>query len=333
MKRCVKCILPETFPNIKFNDQGVCNFCQTYNYQNITEESKKGYQKKFEELINRHIGQGEYDGIMAYSGGKDSTYSLTLLKEKYHLKILALTFDNGFLSPIAINNIRKLVENLGVDHIFFKPRFDILKKIFRIATEKDIFSRKTLERASTVCTACIGLVKFTCLKYAIRNNIPFIFYGWSPGQAPIGASIFKNNISMIKSMQQALLVPLQKAVGEEINSYFLNDNDFKQVSEFPYNLSPLAFLEYDEDKIHKKIEGLGWILPTDTDTNSTNCLLNALANKVHKDRFNFHPYVFEIANLVRQGHMSRLDGIKKIEAKEQLDTIEQVQLKLTINNN
>ena len=134
-------------------------------------------------------------------------------------------------------------------------------------------------------------------------------------------------------MQQALLVPLQKAVGEEINPYFLNENDFKQVSEFPYNLSPLAFLEYDEDKIHKKIEGLGWILPTDTDTNSTNCLLNAFANQVHKDRFNFHPYVFEIANLVRQGHMSRLDGIKKIEAKEQLDTIEQVQLKLTINNN
>ena len=333
MKRCVKCILPETFPNIKFNEQGVCNFCQTYNYQNITEESKKGYQKKFEELINKHIGQGEYDGIMAYSGGKDSTYSLTLLKERYHLKILALTFDNGFLSPIATNNIRKLAENLGVDHLFFKPRFDILKNIFKIATEKDIFSRKTLERASTICTACIGLVKFTCLKYAIRNSIPFIFYGWSPGQAPIEASIFKNNISMIKSMQQALLIPLQKAVGEEINSYFLNDNDFKQFSEFPYNLSPLAFLEYDEDKIYKKIEGLGWIPPTDTDTNSTNCLLNAFANKVHKDRFNFHPYVFEIANLVRQGHMPRLDGINKIEATEKSDTIEQVQLKLNISNN
>lgn len=331
MKRCVKCILPETFPNIKFNEQGVCNFCQTYNYQNVSDESKKSYQNKFEELINKHIGKSEYDGIMAYSGGKDSTYSLTLLKERYHLKILALTFDNGFLSPVATNNIRKLVENLGVDHLFFKPKFDILKNIFRIATEKDIFSRKTLERASTICTACIGLVKFTCLKYALRNSIPFIFYGWSPGQAPIEASIFKNNISMVKSMQQALLTPLQKSVGTEINSYFLNDNDFKK-DEFPYNLSPLAFLEYDESKIHKKIEKLGWITPTDTDTNSTNCLLNAFANKVHKDRFNFHPYVFEIANLVRQGHMSRLDGLNKIEATEKSDTIEQVKLKLSIYN-
>jgi len=330
MKRCVKCILPETFPNIKFNEQGVCNFCQTYNYQNISDESKKRYQKKFEELINKNTGKDEYDGVMAYSGGKDSTYSLVLLKERYNLKILALTFDNGFISPIATNNIRKLTENLGVDHLFFKPKFDILKNIFRIATEKDIFSRKTLERASTICTACIGLVKFTCLKFAIRNNIPFIFYGWSPGQAPIEASIFKNNISMIKSMQQVLLTPLQKAVGEEINSYFLNDNDFNKVDEFPYNLSPLAFLEYDEDKIYKKIEKLGWITPIDTDTNSTNCLLNAFANRVHRDRFNFHPYVHEIANLIRQGHMSREDGLKKIEAEDLSDNIEKVKLRLNI---
>jgi len=326
----VKCILPETFPNIKFNEQGVCNFCQTYNYQNISDESKKRYQKKFEELINKNTGKDEYDGVMAYSGGKDSTYSLVLLKERYNLKILALTFDNGFISPIATNNIRKLTENLGVDHLFFKPKFDILKNIFRIATEKDIFSRKTLERASTICTACIGLVKFTCLKFAIRNNIPFIFYGWSPGQAPIEASIFKNNISMIKSMQQVLLTPLQKAVGEEINSYFLNDNDFNKVDEFPYNLSPLAFLEYDEDKIYKKIEKLGWITPIDTDTNSTNCLLNAFANRVHRDRFNFHPYVHEIANLIRQGHMSREDGLKKIEAEDLSDNIEKVKLRLNI---
>jgi hypothetical protein len=330
MKRCVRCVLPETFPNIKFNEEGVCNFCQTYHYQNISEESKKDYQTKFEELIKKYSGKGEYDGIMAYSGGKDSTYSLKLLRERYGIKILALTFDNGFISHTAIQNIKNVVEHLGIDHIFYKPRFDLLAKIFRIAIENDIFSRKTLERASTVCTACIGLVKFTCLKFAIRNNIPFIFYGWSPGQAPIKASIFKNNISMIKSMQQALLVPLQKFIGEGINSYFLNENDFKLLEKLPYNLSPLAFLEYDEDKIHREIERLGWIFPADTDTNSTNCLLNALANQVHKQKFKYHPYVFEIANLVRQGFISRVDGLEKIETEEISENIEQVKLRLNI---
>jgi len=330
MKRCTLCVLPETFPNIKFNENGVCNFCQAYQNHPISEESKEKYRKKFEELITINTRKSDYDGIMAYSGGKDSSYTLALLKEKYHLKILALTLDNGFLSPVAFKNIKNVVEKLGVDFISYKPRFSLLKSIFKIATEQDIFSRKTLERASTICTACIGLVKFTCLKYAIRNNIPFIFYGWSPGQAPISASIFKNNVSMIKSMQQALLKPLQKAVGEQINSYFLNENDFKFATKFPYNLSPLAFFEYNEDDIFQKIQQLGWIHPPDTDTNSTNCLLNAFANQVHKDRFKFHPYVFEIANLVRQGQLSRKQGLKKIEAKEKPATIKQTQERLNI---
>lgn len=330
MKRCSVCVLPATFPNIKFNENGICNFCQAYQNHPILEESKEKYLKKFEKLIKTNAAKSDYDGIMAYSGGKDSTYTLALLKEKYHLKILALTLDNGFLSPVAIKNIKNVVEKLDIDHILFKPRFDLLKKIFKTATEQDIFSRKTLERASTICTACIGLVKFTCLKSAIRNNIPFVFYGWSPGQAPISASIFKNNISMIKSMQQALLKPLQKTVGKQIDSYFLNENDFKDPEKFPYNLSPLAFIEYDEENIYKSIQKLGWIFPSDTDTNSTNCLLNALANKVHKSRFKFHPYVFEIANMVRQGQLSREEGLEKIEAEEKSDIIKKVQEMLNI---
>jgi hypothetical protein len=74
----------------------------------------------------------------------------------------------------------------------------------------------------------------------------------------------------------------------------------------------LAFFDYDEEKIKVELEGIGWTLPTNTDTNSTNCLLNAFANQVHLERLKFHPYVWEIANMVRQGVMPRAEGIEKI---------------------
>ncbi len=61
---------------------------------------------------------------------------------------------------------------------------------------------------------------------------------------------------------------------------------------------------------------IGWEKPDDTDPNSTNCLLNAFANNVHRKAYGFHPYVWEIANMVRQGVMTREEGLEKIEPPE-----------------
>jgi hypothetical protein len=52
--------------------------------------------------------------------------------------------------------------------------------------------------------------------------------------------------------------------------------------------------------------------PEDVDTNSTNCRVNCLANNHHINMYGYHPYVWEIANMVRQGTMSREEGMEKI---------------------
>ncbi|MDH4222237.1 MAG: 7-cyano-7-deazaguanine synthase [candidate division Zixibacteria bacterium] len=331
MKVCKNCVLPETFPGISFNPDGVCNFCQEFKGKEHLEKEKGKYKQRFEELLNKYKNSSSYDVLMAYSGGKDSTYTLSLLKEKYNLKILALTFDNAFLSQQALCNIRQVVENLGVDHIFFKPDFSLLKEIFLTGTKEDIFSRKTLDRASTICTSCMAIVKFVTLKLALEKKIPFIAYGWSPGQAPLSASIFKNNPPMLKQMQMVLKKPLYKIVGERISPYFLEENDFESKEIFPYNISPLAFLEYDERKIFEKLKKLGWNIPVDTDPNSTNCLLNSFANQIHRERFGFHPYAFELAKLVREGYLKRDEAIKRLEQNENKKIVKLVKKKLGVS--
>lgn len=328
MKICKNCILPETFPGIRFNEEGVCNFCQDFKGKKNLEEFKERYRKKFEDLLEKYRGRSSYDCLTAYSGGKDSTYTLILLKKKYNLKILALTFDNGFIPQETFENIRKVAENLAIDHLLFKPRFDLLKKIFFACVGRDLYSKKTLERASTICTSCMGLVKFFALRTAVEKNIPFIVYGWSPGQAPLSSSIFKNNKSMLKTMQSAIFDPLYGIVGEEIRPYFLDQHHFEKDGEFPYNISPLAFLEYDEEKIFRNMQELKWKKPEETDPNSTNCLLNGFANIVHKERFGYHPYALELANLVRLGHLDRQEALNRINTPEDLKTANRVRRKL-----
>jgi hypothetical protein len=197
----------------------------------------------------------------------------------------------------------------------------MLYDIFRTAAREELFSPQTLKRASTICTCCIGFVKSIVLRTAIEKGIPFVGFGWSPGQAPLEASVMKTNPLLIKSTQKAIYDPLFKIAGDAIDPYFLSDEHFSNTDHFPWNIHPLAFLEYDEDKITNSNKALGWKKPDDTDANSTNCLLNALANQIHKERYKFHPYDWELANMVRCGVMTRKCALAKIDEPENTEIV------------
>jgi hypothetical protein len=90
----------------------------------------------------------------------------------------------------------------------------------------------------------------------------------------------------------------------------------------------MAWEFYNEEMILTEIQQYGWEAPSDTDSNSTNCLLNAYANDIHLSRYNFHPYVWEIANMVREGVMTRENGYRKIYGKQSSELIKIAQQKL-----
>jgi hypothetical protein len=322
--------LPETFPTIEFDHEGICNYCRSYKGEKHQEELKNEYREKFERLVGEQKGRSDYDVLMAYSGGKDSTYTLHVFKNRFGLRVLALTFDNGFVSPYAMENMRMVTERLGIDQIIFRPNFDLLRRVFSVSLNGDLYSKKTLERASTICTSCMSFVKFICLKTALEKRIPFIGYGWSPGQAPVQSSVMKTSAAFVKATQKTIFDPLYAKLGDDIRPYFLHDEYFKAADEFPYNVHPLAFLDYDEEKIYGRIRELGWKPPTDTDPNSTNCLMNAFANQTHINQFGFHPYAFELAGLVRMGVMSREEGLKRLNEPSKDAVIAEVKRKLGI---
>lgn len=328
MKICAQCVLPESFPTIEFDTQGVCNYCRSFQGKAHHDELKRKYRERFEELIETHRGKGDYDILIAYSGGKDSTYTLDLFKNYFQLRVLALTFDHGFVSPCATENIKRVIEKLGIDHLYFKPNIEVMKKIFVLSINGCLYPKKSLERASPICTSCMSLVKFISLRMAIEKRIPFIGYGWSPGQAPIQSSVMKTSPSFIQSTQRLIYNPLYEKMGDAINPYFLRDSHFELKDRFPYDIHPLAFLEYNEEKIYHRIRQLGWIPPKDTDPNSTNCLMNAFANQVHISQFGFHPYAFEIAGLVRMGILSREEGLKRLNEPNNPQVIDEIKQKL-----
>jgi len=335
MKICERCILPETFPGITFDAQGICNHCLRAESAVAKIPKKKAeYRERLDQLIENIRGNAPvYDAIMAYSGGKDSSYAMKLLRERYNLRILALTFDNHFVSPLAWENIKKVTGSLGIDHIIFSPPWPSAKSLFTLTAKEDIFSKPTLLRASSICTSCIGLVKSLVLKAALEMSIPLVAFGWSPGQAPIQSAIMKTNPSLTRQNQAALKKALPSEIIRRMEQYFIPEIYYEKFKEgFPHNIHPLAFFDYNEEKIKAELDILGWELPTDTDTNSSNCLLNAFANQCHLKRHKFHPYVWEIANMVRQGVVDRDEGIEKIYTEQDQKMVEYAKERLGIKD-
>jgi hypothetical protein len=333
MKICQRCILPETFPGIKFDAQGICNHCRREEPAlEKAGEKKTQYREKLDKLIGSVKGKAPaYDAILAYSGGKDSSYTLKLLRDHYDLRLLALTFDNHFISPRSLENIKRVCDATGTDHAAVRPPWPTMKKMFSLTATKDIFPVATLLRASAICTACIGLVKSLVLKTALEMGIPLVAFGWSPGQAPIQSAIMKTNPGLTRQNQVAWTKFFPEEISRDIKRHFIPESYYVLYHDrFPYNVHPLAFFDYEEEQIKHQLEGVGWQAPADTDTNSTNCLLNALANQCHLQRHHFHPYVFEIANMVRQRVMDRDEGIQKIYAEQNPEMVEYAQKKLGI---
>ena len=126
MKTCTKCILNDQYPGLSFNEQGECSFCQKdQRFSPIGENALVAEFEKARQIARKR--KLDYDVLVPLSGGKDSSFMLYLAAVKYRLRVLAMTYDNGFLSPLALKNIQTTVKNAGAQHIFHRPDPEILK--------------------------------------------------------------------------------------------------------------------------------------------------------------------------------------------------------------
>ncbi len=121
LKRCAKCILPDTFPYIEFDDQGVCNFCRNYKPSFQTDR-----RKELTEVLARYRRPKDIDTIVAFSGGRDSCYGLHLLKTELDMRPITFTYDWGMVTDLARRNIARVCGQLGIENILISA--DIKKK-------------------------------------------------------------------------------------------------------------------------------------------------------------------------------------------------------------
>lgn len=126
LKRCTRCILPETMPFIRFDREGVCNYCHNYKQRNKPKPKEELF--KLVEPYRREHGP---DCIVPFSGGRDSCYGLHLIVNELKMKPITYTYDWGMVTDLGRRNISRMCAELGVENIIVAD--DITKKRENIA--------------------------------------------------------------------------------------------------------------------------------------------------------------------------------------------------------
>lgn len=320
IKYCEKCLLPEWYlgngKKIKMNN-GTCELCGQEDdyYGGIPFAANENY---LSEYLTHVKGQYEYDCIVLYTGGRDSTYTLQLLKEKFNLNILAVTWDNGFFADEQRENMDKVVRNIVVDHLYVNVEWDVLKAIYR----------NRLFKFGRFCN-CVPLVFLFLAPLIIEKRAPAVVFSTSVAQTiNVIRKMYGGNLSGEMYKQKLLergISPISRLAEEMFDilcvDILTGEYDQKVIDQLtPFldalkvmtkvddivSITPSCFFEWDERNIKKQLDKIGWSAMFDRGVyNHSSCLAEEIKAYLSYKQKQINLDVLELAHHKRSNRIGQ----------------------------
>ncbi|MCD5987019.1 N-acetyl sugar amidotransferase [Pseudomonas sp. CDFA 553] len=172
-RMCSRCIMDSSDPHIRFDAEGVCEYCQNFdavirpNWH--TDSRGEAELMKLAEKIKKD-GQGrDFDCIIGLSGGLDSSYVSYLAKEKMGLRPLLFHVDAGWNTDQAVGNIEKLVDGLGLDLYTEVINWEEMKDL-QVAFLKAQVSDQDLPQDTAFFSGLYKFAKAHKIKYVLTGG-------------------------------------------------------------------------------------------------------------------------------------------------------------------
>ena len=302
MKRCKKCILPENFNEITFNEEGICCYCQTNTTVakkvNISDEFRYEKCDEIDKIISENKGKGQYDCVVGFSGGKDSTYLLWKLKNEYKLNILAVVIDHGFFPNVTNENIDIVQKKLKIDVLKYSINSGFMERFFKFKFE----NYKTKAIFDDVCADCSNILEGNVIKIAAKMDIPLVFIGLSPEQV---------NRYVYEIPKKHLLESWEKDVFSD-KHFFENTDRFyswrgieeKSIDSIKV-IIPYHVWDYDEEEIVMTLEKENILPSRKSNPIMTRCKILDTMCYLDKERIGYDGFMAPFSDLIRMGKAPR----------------------------
>ena len=247
LRYCKRCVMPDTKPDLYFDDEGVCSACKFYDERKeINWEIRK---KELENILKKYRDRegNNWDCIVPVSGGKDSTFQVISVLN-LGMNPLCVTATTCDLSAIGRSNIEN-IKKLGVDYIEMSPNPLIRAKLNKIGL-------KTIGDISW--PEHVGMFTIP-VRAAVQYNVPLIIWGENSQNEYGGpASAAKNNV-----LNRRWLEEFGGLLGLRVSDMIGNEEIERK------HLIPYTYPR-DEDLSRVKVTGifLGYYIPWDGLTNT-----------------------------------------------------------------
>lgn len=304
---CTRCIIDTTVPGVTFNEEGQCNFCHLHDKMErdypLSEEGRKKLNRILSDIKKKGRGK-KYDCVLGVSGGRDSTFTLYLIKKIFGLRPLAVHFNDGFGNPVAGENMVLATKKLGVDLRTITSDWRESKDL-KIAFLKA--STPDLEVATDIgiATALYGV--------AAKEGLKYVLFGQSfrtEGISPLSWNYLDGKY-MKAVHKQFGTIPLRRwrptDPGFNLNlSHIIYYAVWKGIRVIPI-LYYYPYVRSGAEEILKK--EFGWVYPG---AHYYDDLYQALMTYVFRVKFNMDRRKFNYSALIRSGQMPREEAIKRI---------------------
>jgi amino acid adenylation domain-containing protein len=294
---CRRCGLPSNYPGVTLDGERICSVCRGFESYRDKADVYFRTMDDLRGIVERmqRLRAGAHDCVVLLSGGKDSTYMLYRLVD-LGVRPLAFTLDNGFISPQAKANIRRVAAALGIDHVFGST--PAMNQIFV----------DSLHRYDNVCQGCFKTIYTLAVALARERGIRFIVTGLSRGQffeTRLTEDLFRMD-GVTAADIDALVLEARKAYHrrDDVVARSLDVDVFRGDEVFD-DVEFVDFYRYCDVGLQEMYAYLDarapWVRPSDTGR-STNCLINDVGIFVHKAKRGYHNYALPYSWDVRLGH-------------------------------
>ncbi|MBL0059394.1 MAG: hypothetical protein IPP35_09850 [Elusimicrobia bacterium] len=299
-RRCRRCALSERASPLDGN--GFCSACLEPRPAATVSDPLENQIASLAKILTEHEGRGggRYDALVLFSGGKDSVYMVRRMKDEHpNLRLLALTMDNTFMSPVARANVLRLVERLDLDHFTFRPARAYMKKLYRYG----ITHLNEDGGYGTVDFSDGEFLLDSARALAAEKGIPLILCGYSRYQVQDGLGLrdFESPPERERSDRTHVAGMALSDIYTETERGLWWRGSRWPAGRVARLLFPLYAWNLDESVIAKQVADWGLLHPRENSPLVTNHQLIPLLGVVDIHRMGYSGFEKEFCRMIREG--------------------------------
>ncbi len=310
---CKHCLMPNTRPRIQFDENGVCNACQhAEDKERVDWEARR---KEFLSMLDNFRSKtGEWDCVVPWSGGKDSSSIAYKLKFEFGMNPLLVTFSPMLPNEVGNQNRETLIR-CGFDHLMMRPD----QRVHRL-----LANRFFIERGNPKVAWDAG-VNAAPMQIAVKFGIPLVFYA-EHGESEYGGRVLSEESKKLRDFTEVIEHQIgddpSNWVDKEITSRELNPYLYpglvgiEQVGVKAYYFgyfwrwSMLENYHFLRSKINFRTHPAGRTCGTFTDFDSLDDKMDNLYYYMQYIKFGFGRAVRDACRMIQNDQMTRAEGLE-----------------------